>query len=418
MKRRGHLGRGAAVAALVAAQLAPAPAMLGPLGMGAAAAQTYRTVSCYARGAGRSICALPRGASEVRFVGPDRSMRCREGQTWGWSGTRLWVADGCGGNFEVTLADTGGGWRPPPGGGAWGDYAGRIRCSSTPGGSERCNVDTQQRVSLVRDLSGRCSEGRTWGYDARGIWVAAGCAGDFAYGYAGGPGGGSGGSWGGSGGSWGSGGQQGQGFAGELRCRSDRGRERLCSADARSRAMLVRDFSGGRCVEGQTWRAEPRGIRVRGDCDASFAYGFGAFYPDGWQSGGWQQEPDRGGGSNVGGIIAGGLLAAGLIALLSQAGKSPSAKPNASAARLDADLQRFPDRSRREAQACLDEAARQVGATGGRALRLDRVTRSEAQAAGGWRHEAELTATWPDHSQRMAMDCIASGDRVAAFDVR
>jgi hypothetical protein len=418
MQNLASAAQGIAAMALVTAQLAPMPVALAPIAAAPAAAQQYQTISCYARGSGRTNCSIPRGVQSVRFVGPDRSMRCREGQTWGWSGTRLWVAQGCGGNFELTTADASIGFPPvvppigrPPGG-SWGDYAGRVTCSAPRGGSNRCDgLNTQGRVTLVRNLGSRaCVENSTWGHDRVGIWVTDGCSGEFAYGTAGqgGPG------WGGPG--WG--GQQGQGFAGELRCQSDRNRERFCRANTQNRVMLVRQRSGAACVEGQTWRVEAGGIRVRGGCDGQFAYGFGNFYPDGWQTGGgWQQEPDRGGGTNVGGIIAGGLLAAGLVALLSQAGRSGKAEGSGSA-QLSADMNAFPDRSRREAQACLNEAARQVGATGGTSVRLDRVTGSQQQAGGGWRHEAQLTGTWPDHSQRMSMDCIASGDRVSAFDVR
>lgn len=322
MKRIARMAQAAAAGALAAAQVAPMPSALSPIAAGPAAAQQVRTISCFARGAARTTCRLPPGTQSVSFVGPDRSLACREGETWGWSGRQLWVANGCGGSFEVALAGAGGGW----------------------------------------------------------------------------------------------GGPQGQGFAGEIRCRSDRGREQFCRADTRNRAMVVRDRSGGRCVEGQTWRVERGGIRVRGSCDGQFAYGFGSHVPAAWEQGGWQQRPDRDG-PNVGGVIAGVALAAGLVALLSQAGKSNRPAGNA-AARMEADVLAFPDRSRREAGACLDEAARQVGATGGTSVRLERVAASRQQAGGGWRHEAELSATWPDHAQRMTMDCIANGDRVLAFDVR
>ncbi len=329
MAHRGGLRATVAVASLVLAQLAPlpAPTLPLPLATAPAAAATTSIVSCYSRGQTRRICSLPGAPVEVRYLGPDASGRCAEGQTWGWSGARLWVTNGCGGDFRVTLAGGSGGF-------------------------------------------------------------------------------------GGSGGSW-----QGNGYAGELRCRSDRGRERFCRADARGRAVLVEDLSGGLCLEGQTWRAESRGIRVRGNCDARFAYGYGSFFPSSWQQGGLQPDRPGHGGANVGGVIAGAALAAGLIALLSQAGR-PTHQTGGSAARVEANMRAFPDRSRREAGACLDEAARQVGATGGTLVRLDDVLFSRQQPGGGWRHEARLTGFWPDHRQRMVMDCVASGDRVSAFDVR
>ena len=41
-------------------------------------------------------------------------------------------------------------------------------------------VDGRGRVQLVRQLSSAaCIEGRTWGQDARGVWVTDGCRGEF-----------------------------------------------------------------------------------------------------------------------------------------------------------------------------------------------------------------------------------------------
>lgn len=339
-----RLGGATAAAALVAAQLAPMPAVLAPVGAGTARAESYRTISCTSRGMGQTNCRIPNGVTRVTLASPQSAWACREGETWGWGGARLWVRGGCGGIFQLALGGSGG-----------------------FGGS-----------------------GGSWG--------------------------GSGGSWGGSGGSW-----QGDGFAGELRCRSDRGRERFCRADVRNHAVLVQQLSGAPCIEGETWRPEAGGIRVRGSCDGQFAYGYGGFYPAGWHGGGnWrpQPQPQHGrDGPDAGAIVAGGLLAAGLVAALAAAGKSSSAS-NAGMANVEANLSAFPDRSRREARACLNEAARQVGATGGSRVRLERVLLSEQQPGGGWRHEAQVMKTWPGHSQRFVMDCIASGDRVSAFDVR
>lgn len=64
----------------------------------------------------------------------------------------------------------------------------QIRCSAD-GGRQRtfCPADTDNRVELRQDLSGGgCRAGRTWGYDARSIWVSRTCSGLFAYGDGGG----------------------------------------------------------------------------------------------------------------------------------------------------------------------------------------------------------------------------------------
>ncbi|MFN3371383.1 MAG: DUF3011 domain-containing protein [Sphingomonadaceae bacterium] len=224
------------------------------------------------------------------------------------------------------------------------------------------------------------------------------------------------GQWGGSGGSW----QGGTGdFAGQLTCRSERNRERFCAADVRGRAMVVQQQSRAPCIEGETWRAETDGIRVRNGCQARFAYGYvgdswgGGFGGSGgsWQTGDTHKHHD-----NTGAVVAGGLLAAGLVAALVAAGKSGKATHN-HVARVEANYGLFPAGARDEARACLGEAARQVGATGGDSVRLDRVVRSTQQPGGGWRLQAQLTKAWPDHRQSMRMDCVASGGRVSAFDV-
>lgn len=82
--------------------------------------------------------------------------------------------------------------RPPrpgypgyPGNPDWGSnrgYAGRITCESRNNRTRYCNVNTQNRVVLLRANGGVCNQGRGWGYDRRSIWVRD-CRATFAYGY-------------------------------------------------------------------------------------------------------------------------------------------------------------------------------------------------------------------------------------------
>ncbi len=225
------------------------------------------------------------------------------------------------------------------------------------------------------------------------------------------------GQWGGSGGSWPG---DNYGFAGELTCKSERNRERFCAADVRGRARVVQQLSRADCIEGRSWRAEQGGIRVRYGCQARFAYGVSGGNWDGGfggSGGSWQNRPPEQHHDNTGAAIAGGLLAAGLVAPLVAAGKSGKATSN-NVARVQANYSLFPSSARDEARACLNEAARQVGATGGDVVRLDRVIRTTQQARGSWRLQAQLTRIWPDHRQSMRKDCVASSSRVSAFEVR
>src|SRR5271156_1027871 len=60
---------------------------------------------------------------------------------------------------------------------------GSLTCSSNDGGYHYCKANTQNQVSLTRQLSGSpCQQGYSWGYDYRGIWVDRGCRAQFLYG--------------------------------------------------------------------------------------------------------------------------------------------------------------------------------------------------------------------------------------------
>ncbi len=397
-------------AALAAAQLAPAPLLLAPIAAAPAAAQQYGTrsvtISCYPRGVATNSCTLPRGTQSVSFVGPDRSGRCQEGRTWERRGNQLRVWGGCGGNFEALVADSsGGGWGNP--GGGWGGnqgFASEVTCRSRDNRTEQCYADTGGRVVLLQQFSSSpCIEGQTWRFDSRSITVRNGCQARFGVGH---------GSWsGGNEGGWGGGGQWGQGFAGQLECRSENNRQRRCSAPTQNRVELLRQFSNSECIRGRSWGHDRNGIWVDRGCQARFGYGFGTVQGD-------TSGDDRGGG-NAGAIIGGAALAAGLIALLATAGKGNQGRNAASTgpASITADLGRFPADARTSGDACLREAARQVGATGGTRVELVSVDRAE-RSGNGWLLIGTLNGTWPDHGQRMTMDCRATGSTVTAFDVR
>jgi hypothetical protein len=66
-----------------------------------------------------------------------------------------------------------------------------IRCESRNYRYNYCRVDTENRASLVSQVSplARCELGRTWGYDNRGVWVDRGCSGEFRVGRGGSGGG-------------------------------------------------------------------------------------------------------------------------------------------------------------------------------------------------------------------------------------
>ncbi|HQU48784.1 MAG TPA: DUF3011 domain-containing protein [Casimicrobiaceae bacterium] len=61
--------------------------------------------------------------------------------------------------------------------------AGELDCRSSGFRYQYCSADTGNSVQLIQQSSkAPCMQGRTWGYDARGIWVDNGCAATFRYG--------------------------------------------------------------------------------------------------------------------------------------------------------------------------------------------------------------------------------------------
>jgi len=58
-----------------------------------------------------------------------------------------------------------------------------ITCESRHGRYNFCRIDTDGKVELVRQISSdSCREGRSWGYEDRGVWVDRGCSGEFRVG--------------------------------------------------------------------------------------------------------------------------------------------------------------------------------------------------------------------------------------------
>lgn len=140
-----------------------------------------------------------------------------------------------------------------------GDGYGRsIRCESDDRRTRHCSIDTRGGVRISRRLSkAPCIEGRSWGYDRRGVWVSEGCRAEFVVGAGGGnrPGNRPGNS----------------GDAGRVvRCESEDQRQRRCDANVRRGVDIMRQLSRTRCVQGQNWGWDRGGIWVTGGCRAEF----------------------------------------------------------------------------------------------------------------------------------------------------
>ena len=101
---------------------------------------------------------------------------CTRGQTWGFTQHGLWVNNGC----RAIFAATGG--RPGAGGHFEAGPGGRlIMCESWRFRPARCAAHIGRRPQ-VEVIAGNCSQGRTWGWDQRGVWVDGGCRARFRLG--------------------------------------------------------------------------------------------------------------------------------------------------------------------------------------------------------------------------------------------
>ncbi|MEO5596163.1 MAG: DUF3011 domain-containing protein [Lysobacteraceae bacterium] len=145
-----------------------------------------------------------------------------------------------------------------------------FECKSSGYDPNYCRVNTRNGVRLVRQLStSACTQGRSWGFDERGVWVSNGCQARFAVigydrpdnrpGY----------------------GDANQGSR-VVRCEST-GRDRTrCRVDTRGGVQLVRQISSTSCRQGQNWSYDRDQIWVDNGCRADFrvgGYGGGGYDP-------------------------------------------------------------------------------------------------------------------------------------------
>lgn len=250
-------------------------------------------ISCNSDDEKRHYCAADTSGG-VRLTNQRSGSPCTEGSTWGYDAQRIWVDKGCRGEFAVG-ASGGYGDNGRYGNRGYGNRgygsAQTISCNSDDEKRHYCAADTSGGVRLTNQRSGSpCTEGSTWGYDARGIWVDRGCRGEFAVG---------GGNYGnrrgrgrgrdndgdndndndgdqndgyGNNGRYGSGGY---GQAQIITCNSDDEKRHYCAADTRGGVRIQNQRSGSPCIEGSTWGYDDQGVWVDRGCRAEFAVGAG-----------------------------------------------------------------------------------------------------------------------------------------------
>lgn len=157
-----------------------AASLLGMCAMVPPAFAAKGFLNCASNGYKYNYCAANTQGRAVLLREISSGNLCRQGRGWGYDNGGIWVDKGCRGEFS--FGRDGGDWSGG-GGNNW-DRPGTLTCSSNSYRYQYCNANTQDRVSLVRELStgNLCRQGSGWGYDGGGIWVDRGCRGEFRYG--------------------------------------------------------------------------------------------------------------------------------------------------------------------------------------------------------------------------------------------
>lgn len=156
--------------------------------------------------------------------------------SWGFSRIRQDIATSLGGNDA--------GWNPGPG--ARPNPVDSVLCESNDGRYRECQTRFRGLAVLVQNLSRtRCIEGQNWGSEDGTVWVDQGCKGRFGK-------------------------DQRQQSDATIRCESRDGRTQQCQTGFRGRAVLSRQISSTRCVEGQNWGQQAGMVWVGGGCRAEF----------------------------------------------------------------------------------------------------------------------------------------------------
>jgi len=215
----------------------------------AVSASAQTSVTCSSNDGRRNYCEVDtRGG--VQMVRQRSGSPCTQGYTWGYDQRGIWVDRGCRADFVVGRGRPGGNYRASES---------TITCSSDDGRRNYCKADTRGGVQMVNQRSGSpCTQGYSWGYDQRGIWVDRGCRADFVIGR----------------------GRPGGNYrppvsGGTITCSSDDGKRHYCDADTRGGVTLANQRSGSPCRQGYSWGYDQRGIWVDRGCRADFSLGGG-----------------------------------------------------------------------------------------------------------------------------------------------
>jgi vacuolar-type H+-ATPase subunit E/Vma4/outer membrane lipoprotein SlyB len=137
------------------------------LRLNSSTSQSSQSIRCESQYDNRKYCPVDtRGG--VRLTRQLSSAACNQGSTWGYDNSGIWVNNGCRADFDVASS-------------GYGSASSQtLRCESENDARKYCRADTSGGVRLSREISdAACTQGSTWGYTSRGVWVSNGCRADF-----------------------------------------------------------------------------------------------------------------------------------------------------------------------------------------------------------------------------------------------
>jgi len=215
-------------------------------------------INCSSEDGRRHYCSVDTRRG-VQMIKQRSDAACVEGQTWGYDRQGVWVDRGCRADFATGQEGYGNGGYDN---GGYGGDSQLVNCSSEDGHRHVCPIDRNSRVRLQKQRSGSpCTEGSTWGYNNREIWVDRGCRADFTvdarndrdHDWHRGHGGGH--------------GDDADQF---INCSSEDGHRHYCAVDTHGRVQMVKQRSDARCQQGYSWGFDRGGIWVDHGCRADF----------------------------------------------------------------------------------------------------------------------------------------------------
>jgi hypothetical protein len=139
-------------------------------------------VTCNSDDEGRHSCAADtRGG--VQLQSQQSSSPCTEGYSWGYNNQGVWVDHGCRANFAVGGYSRNRDYGNDGYGNGGNGQTQTVTCNSDDEKKHYCTADTRGGVQLQSQQSDSpCTEGYSWGYNDRGVWVDHGCRAAFTVG--------------------------------------------------------------------------------------------------------------------------------------------------------------------------------------------------------------------------------------------